>query len=258
MVISVRSVALPAEHGGWSLTLEPALLGLLVEPSAAGLALTGVALVAFLIRTPLKVALVDRHRTRRLDRTRLAERVAGGELLIALALLAYAIAAAEGAFWWPLAAAVPLVAVELWYDIRSRSRRLVPELAGSIGVAAVAAAVALAGGAASLVAAGLWFVAGARAVAAIPFVRVQIRRVKQQPHRLLASDAAQLAAVVAGAIGYAIDAVPLAGLISLIGLAAVHAVLVRRPAPAVPVLGAQQVTLGLAVVLATALGVRSP
>lgn len=258
MAVSVRSVALPAEHGGWSLTLEPVLLGLLVEPSAAGLAMAAVALVAFLVRTPLKVAMVDRRRTRRLPRTRLAERVAGVELLVAVALVTYAVVATEQAFWWPLVAAAPLVAVELWYDIRSRSRRLIPELAGSVGIGAVAAAIALAGGATSLVALGLWFVAGARAIAAIPFVRVQIRRVKQQPHRRGTSDAAQLAAVAVATLGYIMGGVPGAGLSAMVGLAIAHAALVRRPPPRVPTLGAQQVVLGLTVVLVTVLGVRSP
>ncbi len=257
-MVSVRSVAVPTEHGGWSLTLEPAVLGLLVEPSAAGLALAGVALTAFVARTPLKIALVDRLRKRRLGRTRLAERVAGVELAIAAVLLMLAAVTAEQAFWWPLAIAAPLVAIELWYDIRSRSRRLVPELAGSVGVAAVAAAIALAGGGDALVAAGQWCVAGARAIAAIPFVRVQLRRMKEQPHKVLTSDGAQLVAAMAGAVGYALDAVPLTGMIALIALAAVHIAQVRLPPPVVAALGAQQVVLGLSVVLTTALGVRAP
>src|SRR5438067_8458307 len=40
-----RAVVIPSEHGGWGLTLEPALLGLLVAPSIAGGAL---AIAAFL------------------------------------------------------------------------------------------------------------------------------------------------------------------------------------------------------------------
>ncbi len=258
MVVSVRSVAVPTEHGGWSLTLEPAVLGLLVEPSAAGLALAGVALTAFVARTPLRIALVDRLRKRRLGRTQLAERVAGVELAIAAVLLMLAVVTAEQAFWWPLVIAAPLVAIESWYDIRSRSRRLVPELAGSVGVAAVAAAIALAGGGGALVAAGLWCVAGARAVAAIPFVRVQLRRMKEQPHKVLTSDGAQFVAAMAGTVGYTLDAVPLTGMIALIALAVVHIVQVRRRPPVVAALGAQQVVLGLSVVLATALGVRAP
>ena len=34
-----RTVVTPTEHGGWGLTLEPALLGLLIAPSAAGAAI---------------------------------------------------------------------------------------------------------------------------------------------------------------------------------------------------------------------------
>ena len=258
MAVSLRSVALPAEHGGWSLTLEPALLGMLAAPSAAGWALAALALVAFLVRTPLKIALVDRHRRRRLKRTRLADRVAGAELVAATVLVVVAVTTAKQPFWWPLAAAAPLVAIELWYDIRSRSRHLVPELAGSVGVAAVAAAIALAAGADGLVAGGLWVVAGARAVAAVPFVRVQIRRVKNQAHREVTSDVAQLTAGVAAVTGYAIGAVPVAGTMAVVGLGVAHIALLRMPPPAIPALGAQQVALGLGVVLATALGVRAP
>ena len=54
-----RTVAIPSEHGGWGLTLEPALLGLLVAWSGAGVCLALAALVGFLARTPLKLAMVD-------------------------------------------------------------------------------------------------------------------------------------------------------------------------------------------------------
>jgi len=50
-----RSVVIPSEHGGWGLTLEPALLGLLVAPTLAGLASAGAALLAFVARTPIKI-----------------------------------------------------------------------------------------------------------------------------------------------------------------------------------------------------------
>jgi len=253
-----RSVALPAEHGGWSLTLEPALLGLLVEPSWAGLAIGLAALLAFLTRTPLKIALVDRHRRRLLARTRLARRVAALEL-VALALLIWlAFVLAEEPFLWPLAMAAPLVLLELWYDIRSRSRRLVPELAGSVGVASVAAVIVLSGGGADRLAAGLWCVAAARAVAAISLVRVQLRRSKGQPHTVWLNDGFQLVALGAVLTGWLLDAVSIAGVIAIAVLALVHALLVRRPVPAIPILGAQQVVLGLAVVLTAGLGALAP
>ena len=75
-----RSVAIPTEHGGWGLTLEPALLGLMVAFSWSGVAIGVAATLAFLARTPLKLALVDRRRGRVLPRTRLASRIAAGEL----------------------------------------------------------------------------------------------------------------------------------------------------------------------------------
>lgn len=67
---TLRSVALPTEHGGWGLTLEPVLLGLLLRWSGAGLCLGVAAFVAFMARTPLKVVLVDARRRRVLPRTR--------------------------------------------------------------------------------------------------------------------------------------------------------------------------------------------
>jgi len=256
--VSLRSVALPTEHGGWSLTLEPVLLGLLVEPSWAGLALGTSALLAFVARTPLKLALVDRHRQRSLPRTRLATQVAAIELVVLVGLVVLAISTAEKSFLWPLAAAAPLVVIELWYDIRSRGRRLVPEVAGSIGVASVAAAIALAGGGSDLLAFGLWCVAAARAVAAIAFVRVQLRRSKDQPHSLWLNDGFQLVALSVVVIGWAIDAVSLVGVIAIGVLALIHGVLVRRKVPTIPILGAQQVVLGLTVVLVAGLGALAP
>ena len=129
-----RSVAVPTEHGGWSLTAEPALLALIVAWSLPGLALGLAAMLAFVARTPLKLVLVDTWRHRRLDRTRLAARIAAAELVVFALLVGFAVASGESGFWVPLAVAAPLVALELWFDMRSRSRRLIPELAGSVGM----------------------------------------------------------------------------------------------------------------------------
>jgi len=255
---SIRSVAVPAEHGGWSLTLEPALLGLIIAFSPAGVALAAVALLGFVARSPLRLMLVDRQRGRRLPRTALAARVFSAEAAIGLVLVAAAVATAEAAFWWPLLPAVPLVAVELWHDMRSRSRRLVAELAGSIGMGSIAAMVALAGGTAAGTAAGLWLVMAARSLATVPFVRVQLLRFKQRPYRSSGSDWAQVAAVVLVGAGWTLRWVPVGGLVAIAILAAFELVAVRRPAVKVALIGAQQVVMGLTVVLITGLAVLAP
>ena len=254
----LRSVALPTEHGGWSLTLEPVILGLLVAPSVAGFALGGAALVAFIARTPLKVVLVDRWRGRWLARSSLAARVAGVEIAILGTLAAVAIVTADAPFWWPLLLAAPPIGVELWHDMRSQSRRLVPELAGAIGIGSIAAAVALAGGAADSVAAGLWLVIAARSIAAVPFVRVQLLRAKARAHFVWHSDLAQVVAVAMGVTGWLTDLVPPAAVAALAILAIFDLVAVRRAPQPAPIIGAQQVVLGLTVILITALGVRAP
>jgi hypothetical protein len=253
-----RSVAIPTEHGGWGLTLEPVVLGLVVAPSLAGAAIAVAAFAAFVVRTPLRVVLVDRHRHRRLPRTALAGRIAAVELALLALLGATALVLAGPGFLAPLAVAAPLVGVELWFDARSRSRRLVPELAGSVGIAAVAAAIVIAGGGSTVDAAGAWLVLAARSVASLPFVRIQLQRAKAQPFHLGHSDAAQAVAVVAVAVGAVAGAVPLVAVAAVALLAVVQVVLVRRPPPRAAIIGAQQMVFGLTVAVTTALGMLAP
>lgn len=251
-----RAVAMPAEHGGWGLTAEPALLGLLVAPSVAGALLAVAALVAFVLRTPLEVVLVDRRRGRRLHRTSLAARFVLGEgVLLALLVATAALLAGDGRFWIPLVLALPVVAVELAYDVRSRRRRLVPELAGALAVAAVAPAVALAGGADGVLAAGLWAVLAARAAASIPYVRDQVARLHGRsgpPGAVALGDAA---AVVLAAAAVVLDRALVAGAVAVVALVGLQHGEARRPPDRAVVLGVRQSVAGLVVVLVTAVGV---
>lgn len=250
-----KAVALPDEHGGWGLTAEPALLGLIVAPSWAGAALAVGAMVAFLVRTPLKLVLVDRWRHRWLPRTGLAARVAAVELA-ALAALALVAGARAGWSWLvPVALAAPLIGVELWFDMRSRGRRLVPELAGAVGIAAVAAAVALAGGASARLAGALWLVLAARSIATIPFVRVQIVRLRRGTGPVAASDRAQLVGAAAALVAVAVDVAAAAGATFILVLTALQVRWVRRPPVPAKVLGFRQLGIGIGLVLVTAAGV---
>jgi hypothetical protein len=252
---TLRAVAMPTEHGGWSLTLEPVVLGLLVAWSWPGLALGAAALLAFLARTPLKLVLVDRWRGRRLTRTSVAARVATVQLLALLALVGAATLSADARLWWPLLAAAPLVAVELWFDMRSRSRRLLPELAGTVGIASVAAAIALADGTDTGLALGLWVVVAARAAAAIPYARTQVFRTRSRPHPLWHSDVAQVAAVAAVVVAWSTGAAPVAAVIAIAAVAVFNIAAVRRAPRPAKIIGVQQMFFGIAVVVVTAVAV---
>ena len=250
-----RSVAIPDEHGGWGLTAEPVLLGLLVAPSWPGVLLAVAAFVAFMVRSPVKVVLVDRWRRRRLPRTRLAARIATAELAVLLALATSTVVLAGWAWLAPVALALPLVGIELWFDMRSRSRRLLPEVCGAVGIASVAASIALAGGEGARLAAALWLLLAARVIAAIPFVRVQIGRLRDAARSVKTSDLAQIAGAVVAAVAVSVDRSVALGAMAVAALLVAQLVWVRRPPVPAKVLGLRQLFLGVAVVAITALGI---
>lgn len=251
-----RAVVVPTEHGGWGLTLEPVLLGLVIAFSWSGLAIGLAAFVAFVVRTPLKLAVVDRRRHRRLPRTRVAARTAVLELGVLAALAAVALLGAGAAWLIPALIAVPLVAVELWFDVRSRGRRLVPELAGTVGISAVAAAIMVAGGEGWRLSVAVWMVVAARGIASIPYVRTQIVRTRRGSSPLRSTDLFQLAGVLLGIAAVVVDVNVLFGAIAVAVLAAAQFVALRREhIPAVKVIGIRQMAVGLAVVAVTASGI---
>lgn len=253
-----RAVAVPSEHGGWGLTLEPVVLGLFVAPSAAGWMLGLAAVLAFVARTPLKLALVDTRRGRDLRRTSLARRIVAVEGALLVALAAGAAAAGDTRQWLPLLVAVPLVGVELWFDIRSRSRRLVPELAGAVGIGAVAAMIVLADGEGLGLAAALWLVLAARVLTSIPFVRAQVALLhgRSTPAAVAAlGDGAAVAAAIAAVVA---DRSVVAGAATIAIILAYQRISGRRPPSRAAILGVRQTVVGLTLVTVTALGVLAP
>jgi hypothetical protein len=252
---TLRAVALPTEHGGWGLTGEPVLLGLLVAPTWAGACLGLAALIGFVARTPLRVILVDRRRNRWLDRTTLATKVLAVEVVVALGLVVTAVLTARSPFWWPIAAAAPLVGVELWFDARSRSRRLAPELAGTVGVTAVAAAIVLAGGEPDATALAAWLVLSGRAVTAIPHIRAQVQRLHGRTAPIGPVVAADVAAVSFAGASVVVEPAVLPGAVAVGALVALGWATAGSTAPP-KVLGLRQTFLGLAVVIATAAGLH--
>jgi hypothetical protein len=204
----------------------------------------------------LKLALVDRRRERSLPRTRLAVRLAVLELGVIALLGALALASSGAAWLVPVLIAMPLVGVELWFDIRSLSRRLVPELAGAVGISAVVASIAVTGGETWRAAAALWIVLAARALASIPYVRTQILRLRRGSSGLVATDLFQVAAALVAFVAVAIDSRLLLGAVSVAVLASVQSIALRRDhIPPAKVIGLRQLAAGLAVVSFTAIGV---
>jgi hypothetical protein len=173
--VNLKSVAIPAEHGGWMFLLEPVLLGLAVALSPPGMLLGLAALGAFLARHPLKLAISDYRSGRRTARTPWATRFAAFYAAIALGAFTLVLLTARTDFLLPLLIAAPLVLVQLYFDANRRSRELWAELSGAVALGAVASAIALLAGWPLVSALALWLIPIARGASAIPYVRARLR-----------------------------------------------------------------------------------
>ena len=260
---TLRSVAMPAEHGGWGLTLEPGILGVLLAPSAAGVLLAVGAVLAFLLRTPLRLVLLrqlrpgERAPTTEVGQARkqLASQVAIAELVaIGFALAGAAILARDSNWIWPLVVAMPMFAIAFVYDLRSSSRHIVAEVIGSVAVASVAAMGTLAGGGSGALALGAWLILGARVFSSIPHVRAQIQRIHGREPASRPGIIGDLAAVWTAALAVLLEPSLTFGAAAIVVLVVVQRITLARPPRPAKVLGVRQMILGFAVVGATALG----
>jgi hypothetical protein len=146
------------------------------------------------------------------------------------------------------------VITAFWYEMRSRGRRLVPELAGAVGVCSVVTMVVLADGGGVRLAVGAWLLLGARAVTSIPYVRAMITRLhgRAQPKVLCAvADVTALASVVTAAV---LDRALIIGCAAMVLVIIIQRFGGRGSVPRPVVIGVRQMTMGVAVVVATAIG----
>jgi hypothetical protein len=194
--VAWKSVALPVEHGGWGFMAEPALLGMAIAPSAAGVCLGLATLAAFLARHPLKLLLLDRRRGARAPRTALAARFALVYAASALLLVGLALVLGDARLIAPLLAAAPLGAIALAADAAGQSRDAAAEAAGAAALGGAATAIALAGGTLPGIAWAAWALVASRAIVSILYVRARLRLdrgVAAGPRRVLVAHAAALA-----------------------------------------------------------------
>ncbi len=252
----IRSVALPIEHGGWAFLLEPIVLGLLVAWSWSGLVLSVGALAAFLLHQPLKTAVRDRMAGRRAPRTIWAERFAVFYGAVAIANLGWIAWEAPLRVVLALAIFVPFASIQLAYDLRGRSRALVPEIAGAAALAGIAVAIAMLDGWAAGPALGIWGVLVARSTPSVVYVRERLLLERGKGARIAATLAVHAVATIA------VVGLWWSGVSSIAAIVATGVLLVRawfglskwrvgrRPA----MIGMQESFIGLGYVLAVWLG----
>jgi hypothetical protein len=253
----VRAVALPAEHGGWALIIEPIVLGLLVAPSRIGLLIGVGSLACFLARHPVKVALGDRHKNRRLKRTSLADGFALLYMMFAVVCFGIAVVNADREFLLPLLIAGPLVLVQLLFDGLGHSRKLIPEIAGAIAVGSISTAIALAGGWSRPTAYALWIIIVCRHVPTILYLRVLLsrRRTKQRATINGADIAVQSFAVIAVVLLLFFRIAPVSA-IAVFAILLIRAVvrLCNRSVPAPKKLGISEIAFGALAVFGVGAG----
>jgi hypothetical protein len=167
-----------------------------------------------------------------------------------------AIDTTQGPFWIPVLMAAPFALFAMRADAHTRSHTLVAEVSGAVAMGATVSAITVSSGWDIAPALGLWLVLAARDLAAIVLVRGQVRRTKGKP-----AGAGTIYVVQAVSIGV-IAIAALAGIVPWLSVVAVGIVgvialvsLNRPPIPA-KTIGWTQMTVGLVVVLLTAVGVR--
>jgi len=253
---SLRTIALPVEHGGWGFTLEPVLLGLLVAPSLAAWALAMTAVAVFLARRPIKLVLADVLRNRWRSRTTVAAAFTALYGVIAVAGITGALASGDRRLLVAYGVAVPLALVAVAADVNRKSRTLLAEVCGATAMGATVTAMASAAGWEYQEAVGLWLVLLGRDLTAIVLVREQIRRAHGRPGEVsrvyLVCALAMIAMAALAAAGF----VPWLSVLALAGIASLARVSLTRPPIPARAVGWTQMVTGLVVVVLTAVGVR--
>lgn len=172
--VRVGQIALPTEHGGWGLLLEPLIAGLAIAFSVAGFWIALITIGAFLTRQPLKVLVIDRRGMRVNERAKVAAAFVLVYGSVFVSGLVGAVLSGGFAALLPFAIVLPLAVVQIYFDFSRKSRQLLPELGGAIAISASVAAIMLSGGFSWTVAAAFWAIFVARLIPSILYVRERL------------------------------------------------------------------------------------
>ena len=251
--VRIRTIALPAEHGGWGFLLEPVVLALVLAPSIAGFYLAFSAVAFFLARQPLMLVVMNRRRPS--PRTGLAKRFAAIYVITGSVCLIAAMAFTQHRFFVPLLIALPLASVQLAYDWTGRRRVLSAEIAAAIAVSSLAASILLAGGQPSAPAYAVWVVMIGRAVPSILYVRSCLARRHRRPASIFPILISQVVALLVVWLLAGAGLIPRLGVVVMIVLLVRAATGFTRCEKLTPKqLGLSEIFFGAITVLALALG----
>ncbi|MDQ7027718.1 MAG: YwiC-like family protein [Anaerolineae bacterium] len=254
--VNLRSIALPTEHGGWGFLIEPILLALLIAPSWQGLILAVAVVSLFLLHQPLKIAIKDNLKRRRVPRTQWAERFAllYGGLGISLILILTTFNGAS--FLLPMMVGSIFALVQVFYDGRNKSRNLIPELSGAIALAATASSMALLANWTLIPALILWLILSTRALTAIIYVRVRLRMAYGKPHNKHFALGLHIMALVIFTIFVFYDLMPVVTVLAMLILVirAFKGILAPAPQVTPKIIGFTELAFGMIYVLVVSFG----
>lgn len=253
---NLRSIALPIEHGGWGFLGEPILLGLVLAPSFTGLSFSFAMLAFFLIHQPLKVAVKDRLRGNRVPRSIWAEGFVLLYAILTLILVLPALLSGSRAFFVPIIAMLPFIALQTFYDFRNDSRAMLPELSGAIALSASAAAIAILGGWELLPAMMLSLLLIARAVPAILFVRSFFRKLRGKAASIPMTYGAHVLSILVIAVIAFVGSLPWLSVVAVIILL-IRAYLTLNSSQAITpkILGFREMGFGVMTIALTVIGI---